>query len=101
MFWGDWCPFCRSEYEAEREAMAAAAGKPFALLGVNSDRDAAAVRELIGSKNLRGRVLVGRRGDGADRHGLEGGQAGQRSTSSTARAGFGSRASAASTCGGR
>ncbi len=55
VFWGDWCPFCRSEYDSEREVVTATAGKPFALLGVNSDRDPVALRELIGSKNLPGR----------------------------------------------
>ncbi len=65
VFWGDWCPPCRFEYDAERDAFLAAAGRPFALLGVNSDPDRAAVKGLIASKGLPGRSWW----DGGGTHG--------------------------------
>jgi peroxiredoxin len=55
VFWGDWCPSCRSEYDSEREAAKTAVGKPFVLLGVNSDPDRSAIQDVIRSQNLPGR----------------------------------------------
>ncbi len=55
VFWGDWSPLCRSEYAAVREAVQAAAGKPFVLLGVNSDPDRSAIPQVVRSKKLQGR----------------------------------------------
>jgi RNA polymerase sigma factor (sigma-70 family) len=49
-FWGDSSPLCRSEYDAVLEAIHAAAGKPFILLGINSDTDRSAVQKLVRSK---------------------------------------------------
>ena len=37
-FWGDWCPHCREMYPHERTLVNRLEGKPFALLGVNSDK---------------------------------------------------------------
>jgi thiol-disulfide isomerase/thioredoxin len=38
-FWGDWCPYCQAMYPDERALVNRLRGKPFALLGINSDRD--------------------------------------------------------------
>lgn len=37
-FWGQWCPPCRAMFPHERELIEQLAGKPFVLIGVNSDR---------------------------------------------------------------
>ena len=37
-FWGQWCPPCRAMFPHERELIEKLAGKPFVLIGVNSDR---------------------------------------------------------------
>lgn len=37
-FWGNWCPPCRAMFPHERELIEKLVGKPFVLLGVNSDR---------------------------------------------------------------
>jgi peroxiredoxin len=50
VFWGDSSPLCRSEYDVTLEAVHAAAGKPFVLLGVNGDTDRSEVQKLIRSK---------------------------------------------------
>lgn len=39
VFWGTWCGPCMQMVPHERELAARLAGRPFALLGVNSDRD--------------------------------------------------------------
>lgn len=36
-FWGDWCPPCRAMYDYERDVVKKFSGRPFALVGVNSD----------------------------------------------------------------
>jgi thiol-disulfide isomerase/thioredoxin len=38
-FWGDWCPYCQAMYPDERTLVNRLRGKPFALLGINSDKD--------------------------------------------------------------
>lgn len=37
-FWGQWCPPCRAMFPHERELIEQLVGKPFVLIGVNSDR---------------------------------------------------------------
>ena len=37
VFWGGWCGSCMAEVPRERELVQKMAGKPFALLGINSD----------------------------------------------------------------
>ena len=37
-FWGQWCPPCRDMFPHERELIEELVGKPFVLIGVNSDR---------------------------------------------------------------
>ena len=36
-FWGDWCPWCRKCYPHEKDLLLKLAGRPFAMLGVNTD----------------------------------------------------------------
>ncbi|MEO6708158.1 MAG: TlpA disulfide reductase family protein, partial [Planctomycetota bacterium] len=48
-FWGDWCLPCRSHYARQRQLVSHLAGKPFAMLGVNSD-PARAVLEIVSVK---------------------------------------------------
>jgi thioredoxin-like negative regulator of GroEL len=36
-FWGDWCPVCRTLFPHERSLVNKYAGRPFQLVGVNSD----------------------------------------------------------------
>jgi thiol-disulfide isomerase/thioredoxin len=38
-FWGDWCPHCRDMYPHERSLVKRLEGKPFALVGINSDKN--------------------------------------------------------------
>ena len=41
VFWGSWCGVCMREVPAERELVSQMQGKPFVLVGVNSDPDSA------------------------------------------------------------
>jgi thiol-disulfide isomerase/thioredoxin len=38
-FWGHWCPDCRGVYPRQRELVKRFEGKPFVLLGINSDEN--------------------------------------------------------------
>ena len=51
-FWGDNFPACGSMYEYEAGLVKRMAGKPFVLLGVNSDPDRAAVKKLMADRGL-------------------------------------------------
>lgn len=51
-FWGDWCVQCRSMYPHERSLVKKLADKPFALIGVNSDRDLENIREIVKEKDI-------------------------------------------------
>lgn len=46
-FWGHWCGPCRALYPYERAVVSRLAGRPFALVGVNSDRDRKTLREAL------------------------------------------------------
>ena len=46
-FWGHWCPPCRRMYPHERKFVQELSGLPFALIGVNSDRDIETAREAV------------------------------------------------------
>jgi thiol-disulfide isomerase/thioredoxin len=52
VFWGHWCGPCRALYPYERSLVARFAGRPFALVGVNSDRDRKALREALAKEKL-------------------------------------------------
>src|SRR5262249_5186553 len=50
-FWGFWCPHCRKMFPYERDLVRREAGKPFELIGVNSDKDPELIkRELVGNQ---------------------------------------------------
>lgn len=51
-FWGQWCPPCRAMYPHERELVKSLAGKPFVLIGVNSDRRLDYARKSAEAENL-------------------------------------------------
>ena len=51
-FWGQWCPPCRAMYPHDQHIVNKLAGAPFALIGVNSDRDFDMARDVIHDKNL-------------------------------------------------
>jgi thiol-disulfide isomerase/thioredoxin/DNA-directed RNA polymerase subunit RPC12/RpoP len=51
-FWGDWCPFCRDMYPYEKALVARMAGKPFVLLGVNSDARKETARKVAEKHQL-------------------------------------------------
>ncbi len=51
-FWGSWCAPCLAMLPHERELVKRLEGKPFALLGVNSDRTEAAARESVGRERI-------------------------------------------------
>ena len=46
-FWGHWCPNCRDLYPYERSLVTRLSGKPFAFVGVNSDEDRAALKNVL------------------------------------------------------
>lgn len=46
VFWGSWCPPCRAMIPHERELVKKMQDRPFALLGVNSDRDKDKLKEF-------------------------------------------------------
>lgn len=51
-FWGQWCPPCRAMYPHERDLVKNLAGKPFVLIGVNSDRKLDYARKSAEEENL-------------------------------------------------
>ena len=51
-FWGQWCPPCRRMYPYERELVRMMSGLPFALLGINSDRDLEVARASVKNEKL-------------------------------------------------
>ena len=51
-FWGNWCPPCRAMYPHERSLVKRLEGKPFALLGVNSDKDREKTIEIMAKEQL-------------------------------------------------
>jgi thiol-disulfide isomerase/thioredoxin len=46
-FWGHWCGPCRAMYPHERALVKDLEGKPFALVGINSDRDREALKDTM------------------------------------------------------
>lgn len=50
-FFADWCPYCREMYAHERELVEEYDGKPFVILGVNTDSQER-LRELVEDKQV-------------------------------------------------
>jgi serine/threonine-protein kinase len=46
-FWANWCGYCRQMYPAERGLVRGMQGRPFALLGVNCDKDREGVDRAV------------------------------------------------------
>lgn len=51
-FWGHWCGYCRAIYPHGRSFVKKYEGKPFALLGVNSDEDKAELRKVMDKEQI-------------------------------------------------
>ena len=51
-FWGDWCGPCRAMYPHERSLVNRLDGKPFALLGINSDSDPQKLKARMKEENV-------------------------------------------------
>jgi peroxiredoxin len=51
-FWGNWCPDCRAMYEHERSLVKRMQNRPFALIGVNSDKDKAALKKALEKEQI-------------------------------------------------
>nr|WP_159452297.1 sigma-70 family RNA polymerase sigma factor [Singulisphaera sp. GP187] len=51
-FWADWCRSCSVMYKDENAIRARMQGRPFTLLGVNSDDDRGKLKELIKQEGL-------------------------------------------------
>ncbi len=54
-FWADWCLTCRTMYSSNRELVEKMEGRPFALLGINSDRDRRQTGRVIRTQGLNWR----------------------------------------------
>jgi len=55
LFWGHWCRLCREQYPHETALAARHEGKPFAIVGVNSDRERDSVAPLNLEAGIRWR----------------------------------------------
>ena len=51
-FWGVWCGSCMAMVPDERKLVEHMAGKPFALIGVNSDSDLAKVKTVMAKEKI-------------------------------------------------
>jgi len=72
-FWGDWCPYCRSCYGVEKDLVLKLGGRPFVMLGVNSDRTKDLAREGVQRDELNWDSWYdGRRGTIAERWEVDG-----------------------------
>ncbi len=52
VFWGTWCGPCMREVPRERELVKRLAGKPFAMLGVNRDRDIPGEKKVMKDEGI-------------------------------------------------
>ncbi|MEJ7638977.1 MAG: TlpA disulfide reductase family protein [Singulisphaera sp.] len=52
VFWGSWCGPCMREMPHERELVKRLEGRPFALLGINCDRDQDAARKAMAEAKI-------------------------------------------------
>jgi thiol-disulfide isomerase/thioredoxin len=51
-FWGHWCPDCRGVYPEQKALVARYQDRPFALLGVNSDKDKDVLRKVLAQRGV-------------------------------------------------
>ena len=51
-FWGNWCPDCRAMYPHERALVKRMENRPFALIGVNSDKDKAVLKKAMEKEQI-------------------------------------------------
>jgi thiol-disulfide isomerase/thioredoxin len=51
-FWGHWCPDCRAMYPHERALVKRMENRPFALVGVNSDKDKEVVKKALEKEQI-------------------------------------------------
>ena len=51
-FFGNWCPPCRAMFPHERALVQRLAGKPFALAGVNSDKDRDDIKKVMDKEQI-------------------------------------------------
>jgi len=51
-FWGTWCGPCMAKIPEERKLVERMAGKPFALIGINSDSDVTKVKRVAEKENI-------------------------------------------------
>jgi serine/threonine protein kinase/thiol-disulfide isomerase/thioredoxin len=65
-FWGFWCPHCRNMIPQERALVTRMRGRPFALIGVNSDRDPAKLRADLAAHQVNWRSFKNVRSDGGE-----------------------------------
>jgi RNA polymerase sigma factor (sigma-70 family) len=61
-FWANWCGPCRAMYPFERSLVKSLSGKPFALVGVNSDPDLEILKPALKKGNITWRSFT----DGPD-----------------------------------
>src|SRR5207302_1904720 len=52
VFCGDWCAPCRAMYPHERSLAKKMEGKPFALIGVNSDPDKEKLKKRLADEKI-------------------------------------------------
>lgn len=51
-FWGEWCVHCRAMYPHERSLVKQLSDKPFAIIGINSDKDRETIQQIVADKNI-------------------------------------------------
>lgn len=51
-FWADWCVACRAMYSFNRQLVQDMQGRPFVLVGINSDRNRTQTKKVIATQRL-------------------------------------------------
>src|SRR5262249_858030 len=51
-FWGTWCGPCMAEVPKYQQVLARLEGKPFAIVGVDKDKDREAVKKIMAEKGM-------------------------------------------------
>ena len=54
-FWGDWCESCRNLYDEKKQLVDHMRGRPFVLIGVNSDHNLNRAQSVVKEKELNWR----------------------------------------------